>query len=154
MERRLSSCFAIVILTATLSAAAFAAPTVKLIYSDFSPEGGWACAKELLDCGHRFTALFCANDESAVGALSCFQQHGVSVPGDVSVLGYDDTASAEYSAPRLSSVHLPLRDMTLNGLHWLMNRCYGFELPVVREFPIAMTWRASVGPPPAARARR
>ena len=126
---------------------------IKMLSSDFSPEGGWACAKELVESGHKFTALFCANDESAVGALSYFQEHGISVPADISVLGYDDTASAEYSAPRLSSVHLPLREVTLNGLNWLMNRCYGSDFSVVRNFPISMTWRASVGPPAAARKR-
>jgi len=127
---------------------------VRQLCSDFSPEGGWACAKELLDSGDKFTALFCANDESAVGALSYFQQHGISVPGDISVVGYDDTASAEYSAPPLSSVHLPLREMTLNGLNWLLNKCYGSALPVVREFPISMTWRSSVGPPKGTARRR
>ena len=119
---------------------------VQLLYSDFSPQGGWACAQTLMEGGHPFTALFCCNDESAVGALSYFQQRGIRVPQDISVLGYDDTDSAEFAAPRLSSVHLPLREVTLNGLHWLMNRCYGSELPVEREFEISVAWRDSVGP--------
>ena len=71
-----------------------------MIESDFSPEGGWASAKALLAGKRRFSALFCANDEMAVGALSYFQQVGLGVPQQVSVLGYDDTWSAEYSAPR------------------------------------------------------
>ena len=114
------------------------------LQSDFSPEGGWAAARALVDGGHVFTALFCANDEMAVGALSYFQQAGISVPGAVSVLGYDDTHAAEYSAPRLTSVHIPWRDITLSGLHWLLNRCYDTSYSVVREFPISVTWRASV----------
>jgi LacI family transcriptional regulator len=51
--------------------------------------------------GHACTALFCANDEMAVGALSYFQEAGIRVPQQLSVLGYDDTPSAEFSAPRL-----------------------------------------------------
>ena len=86
--------------------------TVRTIDSDFSPEGGWISAKALLASKHRFTALFCANDEMALGVLSYFQQAGLSVPHDVSVLGYDDAQSAEYSAPRLTSVHIPLREVT------------------------------------------
>ena len=117
---------------------------VMTLQSDFSPEGGWASARTLHACGHEFTALFCANDEMAVGALSYFQQAGISVPGDVSVLGYDDTPSAEYSAPRLTSVHIPWTDVTLNGLRWLLNECYSTSLPVVRDFPLSVTWRASV----------
>ena len=119
--------------------------TVFTLQSDFSPEGGWASARALVASGHEFTALFCANDEMAIGALSYFQQVGLSVPKDVSVLGYDDTPSAEYSAPRLTSVHIPWRDITQNGLHWLLNHCYESSYSVIREFPVSVTWRDSVG---------
>ncbi len=113
--------------------------------SNFSPEGGWDSARELLASGREFTALFCANDEMAVGVLSYFNEHGVAVPGDVSVIGYDDTASAAFSAPRLTSVHVPWRDVTLNALNELLNRCYGLKRPVARDFTISVTARASLG---------
>jgi LacI family transcriptional regulator len=122
---------------------------LPIIESDFSPEGGWTAAASLLASRHKFTALFCANDEMAIGALSRFQQDGIDVPGKVSVLGYDDTQTAEYSAPRLTSVHIPWDDVTRNGLHWLLNECYGFSNPVKRKFPVSVTWRASVAPPRA-----
>jgi len=112
--------------------------------SDFSPAGGWAAAKALIDSGHPCTALFCANDEMAVGALSYFQEAGISVPRDLSVIGYDDTPSAAFSAPRLSSVHMPWREMTLNGLNALLNRCYDLQRPVARTFPVSVTLRASL----------
>ena len=129
---------------AELARSGIAASQVVTLQSDFSPEGGWACARSLASSGHEFTALFCANDEMAIGALAFFQQAGISVPGAVSVLGYDDTPSAEYSAPQLTTVHIPWRLMTLNGVRWLLNRCYGETLDVVREFPASVTWRASV----------
>ncbi|MES2016043.1 MAG: LacI family DNA-binding transcriptional regulator [Pseudomonadota bacterium] len=116
--------------------------------SDFSPEGGWAAAAELVGAGHAFTALFCANDEMAVGALSFFQQAGIAVPGRVSVLGYDDTPSAEFSAPRLTSVHIPWRDVTLSAVNVVLNRCYGGTRPVERTFPIRVTQRASLAAAP------
>ncbi len=112
--------------------------------SDFSPEGGWACAKELVESKHPFTAMFCANDEMAVGALSYLHEAGVAVPGDVSVLGYDDTPSTEFSAPRLTSVHVPWRAVTLSGLNALLNRCYGLEREVGTDFTISVTERASL----------
>ena len=121
--------------------------------SDFSPEGGWAAAAELLASKQAFTALFCANDEMAVGALSCFQQAGIAIPAQVSVLGYDDTPSAEFSAPRLTTVHIPWRDVTLSGVNALLNRCYGGARPEGRDFPISLTERASLADGPAA-ARR
>ena len=112
--------------------------------SDFSPAGGWAAAKELIDSGRSCTALFCANDEMAVGALSYFQEAGISVPRDLSVIGYDDTPSAAFAAPRLTSVHMPWREMTLNGLNALLNRCYDLQRPVSRTFPVSVTLRASL----------
>ena len=124
---------------------------VVTLKSDFSPEGGWASARSLASSGHEFTALFCANDEMAVGALAYFQQAGISVPGMISVLGYDDTHSAEYSAPQLTSVHIPWRNITLNGLRWLLNQCYGESQPVLRKFGVSVTWRASVAMAPAQR---
>jgi LacI family transcriptional regulator len=123
---------------------------VLTLESDFSPEGGWASAGTLVSSGHKFTAVFCANDEMAVGALSFFQQAGILVPTAVSVLGYDDTHSAEYSAPRLTSVHIPWHDITVNGLRQLLNECYDEKHPVVREFPVSVTWRASVAIAPGA----
>lgn len=128
--------------------------SIRSIDSDFSPEGGWASAKSLLAGKRRFSALFCANDEMAVGALSYFQQVGLAVPQQVSVLGYDDTWSAEYSAPRLTSVHIPLREVTVSGLNCLLNRCYDSLLPVAREFPVNVTWRASVATRPSRRPAR
>ena len=119
--------------------------------SDFSPAGGWAAAKQLLDSGHGCTALFCANDEMAVGALSYFQEAGIRVPHDLSVLGYDDTPSAAFSAPRLTSVHMPWREMTQNGINALLNLCYDMRRPVTREFPVTVTLRASLATAPGGR---
>ena len=117
--------------------------------SDFSPEGGWASAEELVRSGHPFSALFCANDEMAVGALSYLHQAGVAVPRDVSVLGYDDTPSAQFSAPRLTSVHVPWSAVALSGLNSLLNRCYGLGRPVGSAFPINITERASLAQAPS-----
>jgi LacI family transcriptional regulator len=120
--------------------------TAKLwrVERDFSPAGGWSAAKELMESRTPCTALFCANDEMAVGALSYFQEAGVHVPNELSVIGYDDTPSAEFSAPRLSTVHMPWREMTQNGVSDLLNRCYDLGRPVTRDYPVTMTLRASL----------
>jgi LacI family transcriptional regulator len=119
--------------------------------SDFSPAGGFAAAKALVESGYPCTALFCANDEMAAGALAYFQEAGIRVPHELSVLGYDDTPSAAYSAPRLSSVHMPWREMTLNGVNALLNLCYDMKRPVSRDFPVSVTMRASLAKAPGAR---
>lgn len=117
--------------------------------SDFSAEGGFEVANQLLKSGYEFTALFCANDEMAVGALSCFQEAGIRVPHDVSVIGYDDTPAASYAAPRLTSVHIPWRGMTQSAVRKLLNICYEMERPVRRVFPISLTTRGSLARPKA-----
>ena len=119
-----------------------------VVESDFAPAGGWAAAKELAESGYPYSAVFCANDDMAVGALSYFQQAGIAVPEQVSVLGYDDTNSAEYTAPRLSTVHIPWTEMTLNGLNCLLNRCYGTERPVTHDYPVSVAQRNSLGQAP------
>lgn len=131
---------------AELAAAGIDPNGVWITESDFAPEGGWDSAQKLLASGYDFTAVFCANDEMAVGALSHFQQAGVNVPGDVSVLGYDDTHSAEFTAPRLSSVHMPWLEMTHNGLNCLLNRCYDMNRPFTHDYKVSVTERASLAP--------
>lgn len=121
---------------------------VTLIESDFSPEGGYAAAKSLIASKARFTGLFCANDTMAVGALSCFQQAGIAVPDEISVVGYDDDYSAAYAAPGLSSVHIPTAALTQNAVRWLLNECYGTNYEIHRAFPVTMTLRASMAHPP------
>lgn len=116
--------------------------------ADYSPEGGRQRARELLECGYPFTALFCANDDMGIGALSTLHKAGVDVPGQVSVLAYDDTLSAEYAAPPLSSVHMPWNEMTTNGLNYLLNICYGGHRPTSLPLPVSVTLRDSVGPAP------
>jgi LacI family transcriptional regulator len=114
---------------------------------DFSSRGGWSAASELLESGRPFSALFCANDEMALGALSCFHVAGIRVPEDVSVIGYDDVPSAAYSAPRLTSVHIPWREMTRSGVAALLNLCYGDARPLTRTFPVSVSLRASLARP-------
>lgn len=122
---------------------------VLTVPGNFSTQSGWNAGAVLLSHKKRPTAVFCANDEMAFGLLAYFQEQGVSVPHDISVLGYDDSPSAEFAAPRLTSVHVPSDEVALAGLHWLLNRCYGKELPVARQFEVSVTWRASVSAPPS-----
>jgi LacI family transcriptional regulator len=117
---------------------------IAIAKSDFSREGGYASAKALVQANQPFTALFCANDEMAVGALSYFQSIRIVVPDQISVIGYDDTESAEFSAPHLTSVHIPWREITLNSVRHLLSLCYGEVHSVQRHFPTTLTWRASV----------
>ena len=117
---------------------------IPVVCGHFSPEGGRTAAAMLLKRHRGFTALFCASDESASGALSQLHQAGVSVPGDISVLGYDGLELAGYTAPPLTTIRIPWDDICVSAVHSLLNERYGFELPIKRSFAAEVLWRASV----------
>jgi LacI family transcriptional regulator len=76
-----------------------------------SPQLGYQVTKRLLEAGERPTALFAFNDISAMGAIGALHEHGLRVPEDISVVGFDDIASAAYQSPGLTTVQQPLRKM-------------------------------------------
>ncbi len=87
-----------------------------------SPELGYVATRKLLATGLPFTALFAFNDISAIGAIKALSEAGISVPKDVSVVGFDDVQSAAYQNPALTTVRQPLRDMGALAAKTLLNR--------------------------------
>ena len=78
---------------------------------DWHAGTGHAMALELMRLGRPPTALFCANDLMAVGALFALGELGLAVPGDVAVVGYDDQEIARHARPPLTTVLLPNYEM-------------------------------------------
>jgi LacI family transcriptional regulator len=74
-------------------------------------EPGFLATQRLLSSGVPFTALFAFNDVSAIGAIRALREAGLSVPGDISVVGFDDIQSAAYQNPALTTVRQPLHHM-------------------------------------------
>ena len=128
----------------TLSRYGIDAERIPRTRGDFSPDSGRAGARELLERGAPFTALFCANDEMAIGAISYLREAGVDVPGERSVMGYDGIDLSGLIVPPLTTVLIPWREIATNALHHLLNLCYGSALPVRRDIPPQVLWRASV----------
>jgi len=118
--------------------------SIPRVSGDFSPTSGAEGVKALLDTGNKFTALFCANDESALGALAYLQQIGVSVPNDLSVMGYDGIDLSGFTVPPLTTVMIPWRNIVTSGLNHLLNLCYGTDYAVERDQPPQVLWRGSV----------
>jgi LacI family transcriptional regulator len=76
--------------------------------------------RELLLRNRDFTAVFAAGDELAIGAIRTLQDEGIRVPGDVSVIGFDDIDIVGYLYPRLTTIRQPLREIgeqSALGLH-------------------------------------
>lgn len=80
-------------------------------FGDFHVEGGRRIALRMLERDDRPTAIFAGSDLQALGVFDAARRLGLSVPRDVSVVGYDDLPLAEWSSPRLTTVHQPLREM-------------------------------------------
>lgn len=78
-----------------------------ICYADFDPESGYECMKSLLQTGEPFTAAFVASDNVAIGAKASLREAGMHIPGDVSLIGFDDIPWAKYSTPPLTTVQLP-----------------------------------------------
>ncbi len=79
--------------------------------TDNSEDGGAKAARELLALPFRPTAVFCYNDRTAIGALAAFQQAGLTLPQDMSVVGVDNTQAAAWVSPSLTTVRQPARQM-------------------------------------------
>ncbi len=80
-------------------------------HSDFTSEGGAEAMRLLLEARPDLDAVFAASDFIAAGALSVLRAAGRTVPGDVAVVGYDDSPLAEVVDPRLTSVRQPIEEM-------------------------------------------
>jgi LacI family transcriptional regulator len=86
------------------------------------PQLGYKVMQELLASGERPTALFAFNDICAIGAIRAFHEFGLRVPEDISVVGFDDIASAAYQNPGLTTVQQPLRKMGRMAAETVLNQ--------------------------------
>jgi LacI family transcriptional regulator len=129
-----------------LADAGIARTQVTIADADFTAQGGWRATELLLQRGSRFTGLFCCNDQMAMAAMSCLHAAGKSVPGDVSVVGYDDADIAPFLSPRLTTVHIAIASMGQHACRMMLNLSYGTDLPVAYEFPAKLVMRESLGP--------
>ena len=91
---------------AALAEAGLPADPALEVAGDFTERGGYRAAEALARLDPPPTALFCANDSMAVGAMSALRAAGLRVPADVAVAGFDDIPIARYIDPALSSVHV------------------------------------------------
>lgn len=91
-----------------------------IFYGDYSLKSGEVAAEYLLSHKH-FTALFAANDMMAIGAMKVLKRHGVRIPQDVEVMGFDNIATCEVVEPTLSTVEQPLGEMGRTVVQLLMD---------------------------------
>jgi len=125
---------------------------VQLESDDATPQLGYPFAKELLARKRPFTALFAYNDISAIGSIRAFQEAGLEVPKDISVVGFDDIKIAVHNNPSLTTVRQPLEKMGEIAARTLLKRLEdnGSWVPKIAIDP-ELVVRDSTGPAPTER---
>ncbi len=112
-----------------------------IAYGSFGFRSGVAAMAELWARASGLTAVFCASDEMAVGALTWCHAHGVRVPEQLSVIGYDDTEDAEMAVPPLTTIHQPIGEMGDRAARMLLDRQHRADSLIM---PFTLVERESV----------
>lgn len=95
--------------------------TIQLTRDQTSPELGYPVVQQLLAHHRRFTALVCFNDMAAIGAIRALHDAQLRVPGDISVVGFDDIPQAAFHTPSLTTIRQPLHEMGRLAAHSLVD---------------------------------
>lgn len=128
--------------------------TVQLRLRVSTPELGFEPANELIQSGADFTAMLCFNDMSAIGAIRACMDHGLQVPADVSVVGFDDIQGAAFHNPALTTIRQPLNQMGKVAARILLQRIRGqATFPDVVPIHPELIIRESTCPPNPKRTR-
>ena len=118
---------------------------------DWHEEGGQRATLELIEAKANFTALFCVNDQTAYGALLGLFRKGLSVPGDVSVIGFDDLPSSTYRVPPLTSVRQSIGILGEQSVQAMLDLLAG-NRPRLTPPPVELVVRESTSAPRRSRA--
>lgn len=115
-----------------------------IVSGDFSFEAGARGVETLVASKQKFTALFCANDEMAIAAMVTLKMHGMRVPEDVSVVGFDDIRFARYCDPTLTTIAQPKNQLGGEAMTMLIEALNGGEVsPRKRVLPTELVIRRS-----------
>jgi LacI family repressor for deo operon, udp, cdd, tsx, nupC, and nupG len=100
---------------------------------DFSVESGIRATEGFLASGAEFTAIFCANDEMAIGAMQALRARGLRIPQDVSLVGFDDIRFARYTDPPLTTVVQPKEELGRQAMRSLLEILENPHAPLTKR---------------------
>lgn len=98
-----------------------------VVSGDYDMQSGHKAMEKLLSLQNPPTAVFCSNDDMAVGAINAIFAEGLKVPQDISVIGFDDIQSAQYTNPPLTTVKRPIEKISMLGAQKLLEEIDGSE---------------------------
>ncbi|SDO19440.1 transcriptional regulator, LacI family [Paenibacillus sp. yr247] len=114
-----------------------------MLVGNFTQEGGYHATKLLLMNEHRPTAIFYANDEMALGGYKAIREKGLSIPADLSVIGFDDIHVAEYIHPALTTIRQPKFEIGTMAAHLILQALSGEYVKRKHELSIELIARDS-----------
>ncbi|MBO6673829.1 MAG: LacI family DNA-binding transcriptional regulator [Rhizobiales bacterium] len=120
--------------------------TLQIIETNYSIENGATAFRQLMEGDYRPTAVMCGNDVLAVGALDMARQMGIAVPEAVSITGFDDIELAQISTPRLTTVHVPHREMGRRAAEILIRMLGGADPGPSTQLQTQIMLRETLGP--------
>ena len=112
---------------------------------DFEFIEGKTAMRRMLDGPIRPTAVFAANDIQAIGAISECRDAGLSVPKDISVIGFDDLPVGEFISPKLTTIRVPAQRMGHVAANYLMEMIRGHSTPASEVLPVELVLRETTG---------
>jgi len=116
------------------------------VLGDFSIESGMQAVEDLFAARQAFTAIFCANDEMAMGAMKALKDHGYRVPEDISVIGFDDIRYARHTDPPLTTVAQPKGALGRKAMELLLEILERPQTPARKVvLPTELILRGSTG---------
>ncbi|MET3769343.1 LacI family transcriptional regulator [Marisediminicola sp. UYEF4] len=118
-------------------------PTDLIAHGDFTMASGASAMRDLLDRDPNLDAVFVASDLMAMGAISVLRERGISVPDQVSLVGFDDSPAATSTDPQLTTVHQPSTEMGLRMAHNLLALLAGEEVERQSILPTRLVVRDS-----------
>jgi DNA-binding LacI/PurR family transcriptional regulator len=128
------------------------APVPEVSYGSWWPSSGYAAGRELAArvragrrSGEAVTAVFVANDQMALGLLNALHEEGLTVPGDISVVGFDDVPEAAYYTPPLTTVRQDFAELGRRGVQLVLARLRGEGFHAEPVMPQLIV-RGSTGP--------
>lgn len=134
--------------------AGIARDSIRMVTGDFQREGGYRAMAEIINSGDLPTAAFCFNDEMAAGALQALHSlTPLTVPRDMSVVGFDDTAWATATQPPLTTIQVPKALMGRLAVQRVMARLRETDQATTTILPTHLVTRNSTAAPVTAPTR-
>lgn len=126
-------------------------PNALILEGDYTEESGYALSLQMLKSSSEVTAVFAGNDKMAFGAVAAFRANGLDIPGDLSIIGFDDIDFASRITPPLTTIRQPATEMGRIAAQTLLSMIIDNAAGSSNVLPVELLERASTSKPPTLR---